>query len=189
MIIVWLVSFLMIFQLKIAFCGEVNLNPYHLLLNVFPEGDQTSLYQLLENGQKERKRKDDQESGPVAKKPKFQPDLLIKNQPNFIQQRCGKAYFESKKLEIEELLLKHNPSETVNLILQIAIDYIIQDVRPTQFKSPSNELIKITAKTVICRSFESISHDLSDIIDDYDDKFLKDLITIAVASKQKNKVK
>jgi len=182
MIIASFISFLMIFQLKIAFCGDVDLNPYHLLLNVFPEGDQTFLYGLLQNGQKKRKRKDDQEGGPVAKKPKFQP-------VNFIEKRCGNQYFKSKELEIEQLSLENDSSKIVKKILEIAIDYIIQDVRPTQFKSPSNELIKITAKTVICRSFESISHDLSDIIDDYDDKFLKDLITIAVASKQKNKVK
>lgn len=182
MIIVWFISFLMIFQLEACYFNPVELGPYHLLLNVFPQGDQDVLNQLLENGQKERKRKDDQQSGPVAKKLKFQPI-------NFIEQRCGKQYFESKKLKIKELLLKNNTPEMVELILKIAIDYIIQDVRPTQSKSPSNELIKITAKTVICRSFESIPHDLPYAINNYNNKSLEDLIKIAVASKQKNKVK
>lgn len=182
MIIVCFISFLMIFQLKDAFCGEVNLNPYHLLLGVFPEGDQHVLNELLKNGQKERKRKDDQQSGPVAKKLKFQPI-------NFIEQRCGKQYFESKKLEIKKLLLGNNTPEMVKEILGIAIDYIIQDVRPMQSKNPSNQLIKITATTVICRSFESIPDDLSCAINNYDNESLEDLIKIAVASKQKNKVK
>lgn len=186
MIIVWFISFLMIFQLEASLIkggkDRFELCPYHLLLNVFPPADQFFLYQLLENGQEERKRKAGPQGGPAAKKPKFQPI-------SFIEQRCGRQYFESKKLEIGKLLLENNTSEMVKRILEIAIDYIMQDVRPMQSKSPSNQLIKITATTVICRSFENIPHHLLYAINNYDNTSLEGLIKLAVASKQKNKVK
>lgn len=183
MIIVCFISFLMIFQLEACYFNPVELGPYHLLLDVFSEGDQPVLHKLLENGQKERKRKANQQDVPVAKRPKFNGSPSNDIPINRIEQRCGKEYLESEKLAIERLLAVNDFRNMVNRILHIAINYIMKDGRPMQSKKPSTQLIKTAATLIIVPSFQNLPSHVKTTISDYDDKELKSLIASVVTSK------